>query len=150
MNSMWETSYFQQAHVQLAILVHMRFSVIVQFTRRHQWFHVRDVSLQSNSPPGHVVHTLHTLSPNIHACTSHTTLTGLDSFHRVGPVSSLTKSLTRLSQVRSLGRGFCLTVDSENLVTSVTARRYLDGEAPGYLERVYVTPAVSTCSNFRT
>ena len=37
-------------HAQLVILVHMRFSATVQFTIRHQRFHLTDVSLQSKSP----------------------------------------------------------------------------------------------------
>ena len=49
-----------------------------------------------------------------------------------------------LSQVRSLGRGFCQTEDGDNcnLLNPFIVRRYLDGEALGYLVRIKDTPAL--------
>ena len=99
---MCETSFFQQARVQHVILVHMRFSVVVQFTRRHQRYQLSDVSPQSNSP--HVVqhpinfessdvkftfsHTQCALSSYIFTLAHHTPLSPvLSQFHRAGPVS---------------------------------------------------------------
>ena len=94
LNSVCETSFFQQAHVQLVILVHMRFSVIVQFTIRHPSFHsmcrfTRTLHLATSSHTQKskenceidttttITHT-RTSSPSSHANTH----TWLASFHR--------------------------------------------------------------------
>ena len=134
---MCATSVFQQAHVQLVILVDMRFSVIVQFTTRpasscnrchsSQTLHLDMLSRTPYFKKAVVfsssTHTRTSPSPPTHHTHHHhITTRSLKSFDNVGRASSSTGSPPRLSQVRSLGRGFCSKVDRdiENLVNSIT------------------------------
>ena len=135
---MCETSFFEQAHVQLVILVHMRLSVIVHFSQSNSP-HDKCLPHTPPPPPPPLPPFPHTHAPPSPPNTHNHTTTHMSS---VIQAQQGLPSLIIPSPFPSTWFPPDIRLRQRESRQSVVARHFFDDDALGYLERDKVTPAL--------